>query len=444
MALELINYLKDPQLVASIQQFFGVKIHYYEHYENLKESKTSQNEDNKYISEKIDNYKKNHVFTCHSKEINGCDANNKQFNGCRQIEYSREKDESTKKREKETSMVLQNPHYTITNLFWYYLFLFGTELGDEIFYCAFIPFLFWNIDGALGRRVVLVWATVMSIGQILKDIIRWPRPACPPAVRLQNKWSQEYGMPSTHAMVGLTIPFSIVLFTMDKYIYPFSIGCTVAFIWCVLVSTSRLYLGMHTVLDIVAGLILATALMVPLVPLVEMTNVYIITNVWLLAILIAVSIATIVYYPCSDKWTPTRSDTAMVVSVTAGIHTGAWFSYYTGALSTSLFSPPYNIVWPTPFTLGHLILRTMLGFAGVIATKTLCKFLSYATMCAILGINWRELMKCQDYSGNQNKVFVDLVNKYVACFMIGVNTVYFLPQTFSTIGIERPTFRTEM
>jgi sphingosine-1-phosphate phosphatase 1 len=134
----------------------------------------------------------------------------------------------------------------------------------------------------------------------------------------------------------------------------------------------------------------------------------------------------------------------MVVSVTAGIHTGAWLSYYTGVLSPSLFSSPYNIVWPTLFTLGHMILRTTLGFAGVIATKTLCKFLCYTTTCAILRINWRELMKCQDYSRNQNKVFVDLVYKYVACFMIGINTVYFLPQTFSMIGIERPKFCTEM
>ncbi|XP_011265149.1 sphingosine-1-phosphate phosphatase 2 isoform X2 [Camponotus floridanus] len=142
----------------------------------------------------------------------------------------------------ETSTISENPHYTITNSFWYYLFLFGTELGDEIFYSSFIPFLFWNIDGAVGRRVVLVWAIVMTIGQVLKDIICWPRPACPPAVRLQNKWSQEYGMPSTHAMVGFAIPFSIVSFTMNKYIYPFFVGYFIALVWCILVSMSRLYL----------------------------------------------------------------------------------------------------------------------------------------------------------------------------------------------------------
>lgn len=75
---------------------------------------------------------------------------------------------------------------------------------------------------------------------------------------------------------------------------------------CALVSMSRLYLGMHTVLDIVAGLVLASVLMIPLIPFVDITNSYVVTNFWLVAMLIAISIATIIYYPSNYKWTPTR------------------------------------------------------------------------------------------------------------------------------------------
>jgi sphingosine-1-phosphate phosphatase 1 len=35
--------------------------------------------------------------------------------------------------------------------------------------------------------------------------------------------------------------------------------------WCVVVCTSRLYLGMHSVADLVVGLILAFILFIPLV-----------------------------------------------------------------------------------------------------------------------------------------------------------------------------------
>ncbi|XP_060821474.1 sphingosine-1-phosphate phosphatase 1-like [Bombus pascuorum] len=432
---EIVEYLKDASLVARIQNCFGVKIHYSE---TLKE-----------------HYKENLCPEIHGTNCRNIKCN---VNSC-QLKFRETKENgyiTTEKRsicgiktnmctsEKYEPSIALNWNYTITNYFWYYLFFFGTELGDEIFYSTFIPFWFWNIDGAVGRRVVLVWAIIMTTGQILKDVICWARPACPPAVRLQIKWSEEYGMPSTHAMIGISIPFSVVLFTINRYLYPVSIGWTIATLWCTLVCMSRLYLGMHTVLDILAGLILAIALMIPLVPLVDYTDYYILSNIWALAILITISIAVIVYYPCSKKWTPTRGDTTMVVSVTTGVHLGAWLNYNTGAMIAPTKSPPYDIIWPTYPMFGCMILRTILGFSSILVTRAVCKSLCYRIMCAILRINSEDLMKSQNYSEDNNKVLVDLVHKYVTCFMIGVNTVYLLPNVFSIIGIERPTFYTEI
>ena len=57
----------------------------------------------------------------------------------------------------------------------------------------------------------------MILGQGIKDVIRWPRPSSPPVVRLQTKWVLEYGMPSTHAMVGVAIPSSVILYTLNRY-----------------------------------------------------------------------------------------------------------------------------------------------------------------------------------------------------------------------------------
>ena len=69
-----------------------------------------------------------------------------------------EEDESAKK-----GNVL---YYSIGNRFWHYLFLFGSQLGDETYYSIFFSFWFWNIDGAVGRRVILVWNLIMYIGKI--------------------------------------------------------------------------------------------------------------------------------------------------------------------------------------------------------------------------------------------------------------------------------------
>ncbi|XP_044271390.1 sphingosine-1-phosphate phosphatase 1-like [Tribolium madens] len=333
--------------------------------------------------------------------------------------------------------------YVITNKFWYYLFVFGTALGDEAFYSSFIPFWFWNIDGAVGRRVVLIWTIVMYIGQAVKDIIRWPRPG-PPVLRLQNKWSLEYGMPSTHAMVAVAFPFSFLLCTMNRYQYNIPLGMVIAVLWCSIICLSRLYLGMHSVLDVVAGLALTVLIMTPLIPIVDYLDNYLLTDPTSPFLLLVVSILMIVYYPNSGKWTPTRGDTTMILSVCVGIHCGAWLNYQLGIMTTSDLTPPYAIMWPSYTMLGCTILRTIIGFALVLLTRSVSKSASYNFICAILKEDVDVLKKSDNSLTNKHKTIVDLGCKYITCGMIGFNALYLIPQLFRYLRIERPTFFTEI
>ena len=120
--------------------------------------------------------------------------------------------------------------------FWYKLFKFGSFLGEEVCYAILFSFLVWNVDSLVGRRVFLVGYLTFYIGQVstyfkmfinltlilmmnvqaLKDLLRWPRPPMPEVVRMEPRFSQEYGMPSTHAMMALSLPFSVVVFTVTK------------------------------------------------------------------------------------------------------------------------------------------------------------------------------------------------------------------------------------
>lgn len=113
-AKDCVDYLKDPKLVARFQRSFGVMRY--------------GSSDNGVTVPSLDNGE--------SKTSNGNAAVRK----------------------------LNDVDHAITNKFWYYLFLFGTYLGDEIGYAIIIPFLIWNIDSAVARKMVLVWAAVMYIG----------------------------------------------------------------------------------------------------------------------------------------------------------------------------------------------------------------------------------------------------------------------------------------
>ncbi|KAK8784268.1 hypothetical protein V5799_009368 [Amblyomma americanum] len=100
---------------------------------------------------------------------------------------------------------------------WYYLFRFGSLLGYEAFYATFFPFIVWNWDPVVSRRVLLVWAVVMYCGGLAKDLLRWSRPASPPVVQFDRAYAAEFGMPSTHAMTGASVPFGLLLFTQGRY-----------------------------------------------------------------------------------------------------------------------------------------------------------------------------------------------------------------------------------
>lgn len=192
----IVEYLKKPELVVAVQEWFGVE------YIDAKHEKLMKNDDTFYRSSTPDSERNRYSnYPEHKKHRRKQSDDSCSNVNQTKVDNSKEKSNITK-------------GYRITNKFWYYLFVIGTELGDELFYATMIPFWFWNIDGAVGRRVVFVWSIVMYIGQVLKDIIRWPRPG-PPVSRLQNKWSVEYGMPSTHAMVCVfEVNFMILLYTI--------------------------------------------------------------------------------------------------------------------------------------------------------------------------------------------------------------------------------------
>lgn len=185
----------------SVQEWFGIE------YINTGEEKNYANDgDTSYDRSSVTSeFTKNQYSNCSEYKIH---RRKESDESCATHENAEKISETNGKNLRDNE---STQNYRINNKFWYYLFLFGTELGDETFYATMIPFWFWNVDGCVGRRVVFVWAITMYFGQILKDIIRWPRPG-PPVQRLQNKWSIEYGMPSTHAMVCIA----------NTYIWPVS------------------------------------------------------------------------------------------------------------------------------------------------------------------------------------------------------------------------------
>ena len=82
---------------------------------------------------------------------------------------------------------------------------------------------------------------------------------------MELRWDNEYGMPSTHSMMAVALPLSLLVFTSHKHYWTLCLALGIfAFL---LVTSCRLYLGMHTVLDILVGILLSALILVFALPL---------------------------------------------------------------------------------------------------------------------------------------------------------------------------------
>ena len=144
------------------------------------------------------------------------------------------------------------------------------------------------------------------IGQALKDLLKVPRPSSPPVARLDTKWLLEYGLPSTHAAVGLAMPGTVFIFSASRYQIDYVSCAVLVGLWCLAVSASRVYLGMHSVLDVVCGILLVLILFALLVPFMDTLDHALLTHPSSPLVVFGLSVAMVAAYPASASWNPAR------------------------------------------------------------------------------------------------------------------------------------------
>lgn len=76
---------------------------------------------------------------------------------------------------------------------------------------------------------------------------------------------QEYGLPSSHTMNSLCLNFYIVHYLLDKHLLPsewaFAVYLATA-LWVAWIGLARVYMGLHTPIDIGAGALLGVLVLV--------------------------------------------------------------------------------------------------------------------------------------------------------------------------------------
>lgn len=142
-----------------------------------------------------------------------------------------------------------------------------THLGEETFFIVLGIIFFWCINKREGYFLLSVGFIGTIINQFLKLFFRIPRPWVKDKnftiVESARAEATGYSFPSGHTQSSVGIFGSITRWNKNRWVR----GICIAI--CVLVPFSRLYLGVHTPLDVVVSLIIAALLIFLIYPLVK-------------------------------------------------------------------------------------------------------------------------------------------------------------------------------
>ncbi|XP_037342053.2 sphingosine-1-phosphate phosphatase 1 [Pungitius pungitius] len=316
--------------------------------------------------------------------------------------------------------------FLIQNRFLYYAFTFGTELGNELFYITFFPFVTWNVDAFVSRRLIMVWVWVMYLGQCTKDLLGWSRPASPPVIKVEMFYNSEYSMPSTHAMSGTAIPFSLFFMTYGRWEYPFTVGFSLALCWCLLVCVSRIYMGMHSVLDVIAGVLYSVLILLFFLPALDLIDGFNLTCRYAPLIIVCLHLGLGLFSFNLDTWSTSRGDTAQILGTGAGV---ALASHLNNRLGLMPDPAPDQLPLAAPALgaglLAAALLRLVLGVLVLMATRALMKAVTIPAVCRVFGVPSGDVRKARQ------RMEVELPYRYIVYGAVGFNVLFLVPLLFS-------------
>ena len=145
-----------------------------------------------------------------------------------------------------------------------------THLGEETVFMVAALVVFWCVSKRQGYYLLVVGFAGTVLNQFLKLLCRIPRPWVLDSdftiVESARAQATGYSFPSGHTQNAVGTFGGIARFTRRKWVR------AAAVIVAVLVPLSRMYLGVHTPLDVGVAAVIAVVLVVALYPLMERSD----------------------------------------------------------------------------------------------------------------------------------------------------------------------------
>lgn len=177
--------------------------------------------------------------------------------------------------------------------------------------------------------------------------------------------------------------------------------------------------------------------MIIVVPVVDVVDYFNLTNPYTPCYIIPLVVLMAIFYPKSERWSPARGDTCVVMGAGSGILLGSWLNYQLGIIRGSGVPPPFPIIWPGYGVIGLSLLRASIGIICIVAARAVGKVAIYSLLCYVRNL---------DPSDPKTKIrtSVEVPCKVMTYMTMGFTITYLSPVVFRFLNIDRITMFTEV
>ncbi|XP_020579028.1 lipid phosphate phosphatase delta [Phalaenopsis equestris] len=261
------------------------------------------------------------------------------------------------------------------------------------FYTGFIPILFWSGHSKLGRQVTFLMAFCDYIGNALKDAVSAPRPSSPPVRRVtatedEKENAMEYGLPSSHALntvclSGYLLHYALTTYGNEMNGFRVWIGFFLVVLLVSLIAIGRIYLGMHSFIDVAAGIAMGVIILAFWLVVDDHIDNFVTSGPNVTSFCAGLSLVLLFAYPTPEAPTPSFEYHTAFNGVAFGLVSGVQQTYHLFHSEDipRIFSSELSI----PVFFGRLLAGIPTILIVKFCSKALAKWL-FPVICNTLGI----------------------------------------------------------
>ena len=255
-----------------------------------------------------------------------------------------------------------------------------THLGSEIIFLAVALIFFWCVDKTRGYYLMSVGFVGTILNQFLKLFCRIPRPWVQDPqftiVEQARAGADGYSFPSGHTQSAVGTYGSIAYTSRNRWVQVLCVAVAA------LVAFSRMYLGVHTLMDVGVSVVIGVVLIFALRPLFYKENGKYIP--WMLGFMTVLAVGFLLYVECNPF--PGDMDGENLASGMKNAYT------LLGALLGMIVVYMVDEKWlhfPIKAVWWAQLLKLVLGIALVLGVKTLLT----QPMTSLFGYYWGRLVR---------------------------------------------------